>query len=77
MEGEDRRGWLARFSTLRPIWSSISDDEFASMEKHMLLADFPETVDTWLSMGRDAGFRHAEEIFMMPNRMGRVFRFGS
>ena len=75
LEGEDRASWLARFSLLRGKWSAVSDEEFASMEKHMLLADFPETVDTWLSMGRDAGFDRAEEIFMMPNRMGRVFRF--
>ncbi|CDX21857.1 putative Methyltransferase domain family [Mesorhizobium sp. ORS 3324] len=74
-EGEDRAAWLARFSKLRDEWSAISDEEFASMERHMLLADFPETVDTWLGMGRDAGFSHAEEIFMMPNRMGRVFRY--
>ncbi|MDX8480729.1 class I SAM-dependent methyltransferase [Mesorhizobium sp. VK24D] len=74
-EGEDRAAWLARFSLLRDEWSAVSDEEFASMERHMLLADFPETVDTWLGMGRDAGFSHAEEIFMMPNRMGRVFRY--
>jgi len=74
-EGEDRAAWLARFSLLRDKWSAVSDEEFASMERHMLLADFPETADTWLGMGRDAGFRRAEEIFMMPNRMGRVFRY--
>ncbi|TIQ27180.1 MAG: class I SAM-dependent methyltransferase [Mesorhizobium sp.] len=74
-EGEDRAAWLARFSRLRDEWSAVSDEEFAAMERHMLLADFPETVATWLAMGRDAGFSHAEEVFMMPNRMGRVFRY--
>ena len=74
-QGEDRAAWLARFSLLRDKWSAVSDEEFASMERHMLLADFPETAETWLGMGRDAGFRRAEEIFMMPNRMGRVFRY--
>lgn len=74
-EGEDRTAWLARFSLLRHEWSAVSDEEFASMERHMLLADFPETVTRWLGMGEDAGFSHAEEIFMMPNKMGRVFRF--
>ncbi|MER9144249.1 class I SAM-dependent methyltransferase [Mesorhizobium sp. M0871] len=75
LEGEARADWLARFSLLRDKWSTVSDEEFAAMERHMLLADFPETADTWLGMGRDAGFRRAEEIFMMPNRMGRVFRY--
>uniref|UniRef100_UPI001AEDD962 hypothetical protein n=1 Tax=Mesorhizobium sp. M2D.F.Ca.ET.225.01.1.1 TaxID=2563942 RepID=UPI001AEDD962 len=58
-------------------WSAVSDEEFASMERHMLLGDFPETVGTWLGMGRDAGFSQAEEIFMMPSKMGRVFRFSN
>jgi len=75
LRGEDRAAWLARFSLLRDEWSAVSDEEFAAMERHMLLADFPETAETWLSMGRDAGFRRAEEMFMMPNRMGRMFRF--
>ncbi|MGX5843577.1 class I SAM-dependent methyltransferase [Mesorhizobium sp. ArgA1] len=75
--GEDRASWLARFSLLRDEWSAVSDGEFASMQRHMLLADFPETVDRWLGLGREAGFSQAEEIFMMPNRMGRVFRFGN
>ena len=39
------------------------------------LADFPETADTWLGMGRDAGYRRAEEIFMMPNRTARMFLY--
>ena len=75
LDGENRAEWLTRFSKLRPNWSAISDEEFAAMEKHMLLADFPETAATWCGMGRDAGFSHADEIFMMPNRMGRVFQF--
>ncbi|RWX62431.1 class I SAM-dependent methyltransferase [Mesorhizobium sp. M4B.F.Ca.ET.089.01.1.1] len=74
-EGEDRAAWLARFSLLRDEWSAVSDEEFAAMERHMLLADFPETAARWLGMGREAGFSHAEEIFVMPNRMGRMFRY--
>ena len=45
------------------------------MESHMLLADFPESASTWLDMGRQAGFEHADVLFMMPNRMGRVFKY--
>lgn len=74
-EGEDRANWLARFSSLRDQWAVVTDEEFAAMEKHMLLADFPETAEEWIGMGRDAGFHHAVEVFLMPNKMGRVFRF--
>ena len=75
LEGEDRAAWLDRFSTLRPQWAALSDDEFAEMESHMLAADFPETAEGWKSMGLQAGFGSAAEVFTMPNRMGRVFKF--
>jgi SAM-dependent methyltransferase len=75
LEGEDRPAWLNRFSTLRPQWAALTDEEFAEMEAHMLLADFPETAEVWKSMGLQAGFGQAAELFTMPNRMGRVFKF--
>jgi cyclopropane fatty-acyl-phospholipid synthase-like methyltransferase len=75
LEGEDRAAWLARFSTLRPQWAALSDEEFAEMESHMLAADFPETAQGWKTMGLHAGFGHAAEVFTMPSRMGRVFKF--
>jgi SAM-dependent methyltransferase len=75
LEGEDRAAWLDRFSTLRPQWAALSDEEFAEMESHMLAADFPETAEGWKTMGLQAGFGHAAEVFTMPNRMGRVFKF--
>src|SRR5215208_1935929 len=67
LEGEDRGAWLERFSTLRPQWAPVTDEEFEEMESHMLLADFPESAEAWKSMGLQAGFRHATEIFVMPN----------
>lgn len=75
LEGESREGWLDRFAAYRSEWSTISDEEFATMEAHMSLADFPESADTWKAMGREAGFTHAEQIFLMPNRFGRVFQY--
>lgn len=75
LDGEDRAGWLARFATFRPAWAALSDEEFADMESHMVAADFPETAEDWHTMGLRAGFRHASELFTMPNKMGRVFKF--
>jgi SAM-dependent methyltransferase len=75
LEGESRADWLDRFSTYRPVWAAITDDEFATMEAHMRLADFPEPAATWTAMGRHAGFAHAQEIYMMPNRFGRVYKY--
>jgi SAM-dependent methyltransferase len=75
LEGENRAEWLVRFSAYRSVWAAITDEEFATMEAHMSLADFPESADTWKAMGRQAGFSHAEQIFLMPNLFGRVFQF--
>lgn len=75
LDGEDRAAWLDRFSTLRPQWAALSNDEFAEMESHMLAADLPETAEAWKSMGLQAGFGHVAEVFTMPNRMGRLFKF--
>jgi SAM-dependent methyltransferase len=77
LDGENRAGWLDRFSTYRSRWSAITDEEFATMLEHNRLADFPESADGWKAMGRDAGFSHAEQIFMMPNRFGRVFQYAN
>jgi SAM-dependent methyltransferase len=75
LEGETRAEWLDRFAGLRRAFAAITEDEFSAMENHMRLADFPESADTWLVMGRQAGFGNAEELFVMPNRMGRVFKY--
>ncbi len=75
LDQEDRLGWLRRFSTFRADWAAITDEEFASMERHMEMADFPESAETWEAIGRDAGFAHAEQVFTMPNRIGRVFQY--
>ena len=75
LEGETRAEWLDRFAGLRRAFAAITEVEFRAMESHMRRADFPESADTWLAMGRQAGFGNAVELFAMPNRMGRVFKY--
>lgn len=75
LDGETRDGWLDRFSAGRSAFAAVTDDEFAAMESHMRLADFPEPADTWRAMGHQAGFGNSEQLFMMPNRLGRVFKY--
>ncbi len=75
LEGERRDAWLDRFAACRTLFSAVTDEEFAEMDSHMRLADFPETAKVWTAIGREAGFQQAAEVFMMPNRMGRVFKF--
>lgn len=74
-EGEDREGWMERFRQLRPEWSMVSDEEFAAFDSHHRGSDHAETSATWIAMGREAGFERAEELFVVPNQLARVYRF--
>lgn len=74
-EGEDRLGWLERYTACRPQWTALDDDEWNEMVDHSRVADFPETGEVWMSMAHVAGFAHASEVYTMPNRLGRVFKF--
>lgn len=76
-EGEDREGWFERFVRLRPEWSGITDEEFAAFDSHNRASDFAETASTWIAMGREAGFDHAQELLTVPNQLARVYRYSS
>lgn len=75
LEGEDREGWMQRFHQMRPDWAAISDEEFDAFESHSRASDYAETAATWIGMGREAGFRTADELMIVPNRLARVYRF--
>lgn len=75
LHGESREEWLDRFTGLRSAWAALTDEEFAAMDAHVRVADFPEPPDTWIAMGEQAGFTKAEQLFLMPNRMGAVFHY--
>jgi SAM-dependent methyltransferase len=76
LDGEDRTGWVRRFeSDSRALWPSLSDAEWRAMVSHVEAADYPETPETWLALGREAGFARASEIFVAPTRLARVYRF--
>jgi hypothetical protein len=74
-KGEDRAGWLSRFVTSRPHWPLLSDAQFEAMRAHIEAADYPETSETWLDMGREAGFAAASELLVLPTKLSRVYLF--
>ncbi len=75
LNGESREEHWDRFTAQRSDWAALTDEEFAAMDAHMRMADFPESPHDWISMGVQAGFSKAEQIFLMPNRMGGVFQY--
>ncbi len=75
LEGEDREGWMERFRQMRQGWPAVSDEEFAAFDSHHRASDYSETASTWKVMGREAGFEQADELFVVPNQLARVYRF--
>jgi Methyltransferase domain len=75
-DGESRDQYLERFRRVnRPAWTTLTAEEWAQIDHHVTTCDFPETVDTWLDLGRKAGFSVAREIFLDPSGFYRVFRY--
>lgn len=74
-DGEDRDQWLARWDLQRPAWTAYSAQEWDMMASHVHHNDFPETASGWRHLGREAGFRDVEEIFVAPSDLFRMYCF--
>ena len=75
LDAEDRSNWLDRFTSNRPLWAALSDEEFASVDAHNRAADYPDTAETWRGLGLDAGFGSATELFRASNDLHRMYLF--
>lgn len=75
-DGETRDGYMARYarenSELKAV---LSDLEWGQILRHVTDCDFPEAPQTWLSLGRNAGFSRAQELFRDPTGFYRVYKF--
>jgi hypothetical protein len=49
--------------------------EWGQIEHHVRSCDLPETSAVWLSLGRDAGFTTARQLFVDPTDFYRVYRY--
>lgn len=76
LDGEGRDGYMRRFADVnRDLMSMLTQEEFAQILGHVTECDFPETSEVWRSLGRDAGFSGATEIFCDPTRFYRIYRY--
>jgi hypothetical protein len=76
LDGETRDGYLERFRRVnRPAWTFLSDDEWAQIDHHVTTCDYPETSATWCTLGREAGFSGARELFGDPTGLCRIYRY--
>jgi len=74
-DGEDRETWLERWDFQEHDWTGLSPDEWGRMAAHVRTHDFPETVPRWRELGREAGFGTAQELFVAPTNLFRLFSF--
>jgi ubiquinone/menaquinone biosynthesis C-methylase UbiE len=73
--GEKREDWMKRWDQQKSSWKAFSSKEWEAMALHVHENDFPETAPRWLKLGHDAGFTHAEEIFVSPSNLFRMYCF--
>jgi SAM-dependent methyltransferase len=74
-DGEDRNGYLARFEIVRDRWTALTPAESHALMTHVRTSDLPETVSSWMVLGREAGFAAADELFKAPSDLYRMFCF--
>lgn len=69
-KGETRSGYLERnHQNLRQRFDVFTDEEFAHMWNHISNHDYPESAETWLEIGKEAGFSDCCEILRMPGEL--------
>jgi SAM-dependent methyltransferase len=75
-DGEDHDQFLDRTWRIISVWwTSLSPAELDQIWQHIKSCDRPETADTWLSLGKEAGFSTATQIFEDPSGLYRMFRY--
>ena len=76
LDQEDRASYLDRFTAVnRPLWTMLTSAEWDQIEHHVRSCDLPETSEAWLSLGREAGFATARQIFVDPTNFYRLYRY--
>lgn len=76
VHGEDRDGYLERFSRVnKGAWTFLTPEEWEQIYHHVSTCDLPETADTWLALGREAGFAEAKQIYLDPTGFYGLYRY--
>jgi SAM-dependent methyltransferase len=75
-DGENQEGWISRFeSGSKPLWSNLIEEDWEAMVSHIRASDHAETSSMWTQLGLDAGFKNADEIYIAPTQLARVYCF--
>lgn len=73
---EDRDAYIERFRRVnRPAWTFYTPAEWDQIYHHVTTSDLPESAETWLDLGRKAGFSTARQIFLDPTGFYGLYRY--
>ena len=77
LPGQTREDYYERFQTVsQQLWSELLDaTEIHLLFEHVTQQDIPESNETWLALGKEAGFSHGELIFSDPFGLYSAFCF--
>lgn len=76
LDNETRDGYLDRYEDIATRrWTAFTPAELDGLMSHVRICDIPETVSSWMALGRDAGFSRTEQLYVDPNGLFRMFRY--
>lgn len=76
LAGESRDQYYSRFKkTFDLHWRGLSKDEAESLLEHVRETEKPETAQTWINLGRDAGFSSSEKVFSEKTGLYEIFKY--
>lgn len=76
LEGEDRAAYLERFERInKPAWTFFTPEEWHQLYHHVATCDLPEAATAWQTLGREAGFAEARQIYLDPTGFYGLYRY--
>lgn len=72
-ERESRDQYLDRYEQVARDWTALTSAEWDMLMTHVRTCDLPETISSWIELGHDAGFAAAEEVFIAPTDLFRMY----
>ena len=76
LDGEDHDGYMKRFTRVnKSAWTFLTPEEWEQIYHHVSTCDLPETAATWTTLGREAGFTEARQIYLDPTGFYGLYRY--
>jgi len=76
IDDEDRKSYFDRFKRVSDVvWKDLTPEERSMLLDHVRDTELPETIEGWLSLGREAGFSEASALYSDPTGLYTLFRY--